>query len=300
MLQRGGGERRPARRASQPSRSSRCGQSVGTERKLPRWPQTMLRQSWLTSSLGALERARLRRVGVHDAAGDRVSVEARRAAGDLDVAEAVEGEARLEDLARRRPRACRCRAGARCAGWRGRACRRARASRRSAAARASPRSPLHAQPRPADHVLAEVDDVHAGRALGAPRPGASSSVTRIGWARSGTSRTSSRDVGTRLQPASSSRLGPAGRARGARRSARPSAGRRTRSGRCVARQLPSVATISRVPSAYSRCSSHSSSGARRSGCPAGARRSRRSPAYQPSPRIAPSALSPSRSSAVTS
>ena len=36
--------------ASQPSRSSRCGQSVGTEMKLPRWPQLMLRQSWLTSS----------------------------------------------------------------------------------------------------------------------------------------------------------------------------------------------------------------------------------------------------------
>ena len=36
--------------ASQPSRSSRCGQSVGTEMKLPRWPQLMLCQSWLTSS----------------------------------------------------------------------------------------------------------------------------------------------------------------------------------------------------------------------------------------------------------
>ncbi len=37
--------------ASQPSRSSRCGQSVGTDRKLPRWPQVTLRQSWLTISL---------------------------------------------------------------------------------------------------------------------------------------------------------------------------------------------------------------------------------------------------------
>jgi hypothetical protein len=33
----------------QPSRSSRCGQSVGTSRKLPFWPQRMLRCSWLSS-----------------------------------------------------------------------------------------------------------------------------------------------------------------------------------------------------------------------------------------------------------
>ena len=34
----------------QPSRSSRCGQSVGTARKLPRWDQLTLRNSWLTRS----------------------------------------------------------------------------------------------------------------------------------------------------------------------------------------------------------------------------------------------------------
>ena len=33
----------------QPMRSSRCGQSVGTSRKFPFWPQTMLLWSWLTS-----------------------------------------------------------------------------------------------------------------------------------------------------------------------------------------------------------------------------------------------------------
>ena len=33
----------------QPSRSSRCGQSVGTSTKLPFWPQVMLCWSWLTS-----------------------------------------------------------------------------------------------------------------------------------------------------------------------------------------------------------------------------------------------------------
>jgi hypothetical protein len=35
---------------SQPSRSSRCGQSVGTLMKLPRWPQSMLRNSWFSQS----------------------------------------------------------------------------------------------------------------------------------------------------------------------------------------------------------------------------------------------------------
>jgi hypothetical protein len=34
--------------ASQPRRSSRCGQSVGTATKLPRWPQVMLDCNWLT------------------------------------------------------------------------------------------------------------------------------------------------------------------------------------------------------------------------------------------------------------
>src|SRR5215218_3514682 len=35
----------------QPRRSSRCGQSVGTLRKLPRWPQTMFSWSLLTREL---------------------------------------------------------------------------------------------------------------------------------------------------------------------------------------------------------------------------------------------------------
>ena len=34
-----------------PSRSSRCGQSVGMLKKLPRWPQSMLDTSWLTIGL---------------------------------------------------------------------------------------------------------------------------------------------------------------------------------------------------------------------------------------------------------
>ena len=34
----------------QPSRSSRCGQSVGTSTKLPRCPHWMLWKSWLTRS----------------------------------------------------------------------------------------------------------------------------------------------------------------------------------------------------------------------------------------------------------
>ena len=34
----------------QPSRSSRCGQSLGMARKLPRWDQVTLRNSWLTLS----------------------------------------------------------------------------------------------------------------------------------------------------------------------------------------------------------------------------------------------------------
>src|SRR5476649_2120986 len=33
----------------QPMRSSRCGQSVGTLKKFPRWPHVMLEKSWLRS-----------------------------------------------------------------------------------------------------------------------------------------------------------------------------------------------------------------------------------------------------------
>ena len=43
-----------------PRRSSRCGQSVGTSRKFPFWPQMMLCWSWLTSGFdvsNALARA---------------------------------------------------------------------------------------------------------------------------------------------------------------------------------------------------------------------------------------------------
>ena len=98
MLQRGG-RAEHLRVASQPSRSSRCGQSVGTDRKLPRWPHVMLRYSWLTSSLEHSKRPVHGVSECDDAPGDRVERRRLGEAGDLDVAEAVEGEARLEDLA---------------------------------------------------------------------------------------------------------------------------------------------------------------------------------------------------------
>ena len=81
--------------ASQPSRSSRCGQSVGTEMKLPRWPQLMFRHSWLTRSS---EHSNQPLRGVSEWTTRPVMVGRLGEARDLDVAEAVEGEARLVGL----------------------------------------------------------------------------------------------------------------------------------------------------------------------------------------------------------
>ena len=44
----GGGADEDLASPIQPSRSSRCGQSVGTLRKLPRWPQWMFDCNWLS------------------------------------------------------------------------------------------------------------------------------------------------------------------------------------------------------------------------------------------------------------
>ena len=148
--------------ASQPSRSSRCGQSVGTERKLPRWPHVTLRQSWLTRSL---EHSNRPVHGVSECTTRPTSVRRLGRPVHLDVAEAVEGEARLEHLAAAaaqdvgllRPRRAQV-------GQVQRAVLlehlgEAQPHRRAALA-------LDLQPHPADHVLAEVDDMDPGRALG--------------------------------------------------------------------------------------------------------------------------------------
>ena len=78
----------------QPSRSSRCGQSVGTSRKLPIGPQTTLRCNWLSSSSESKVRSGAARSGRRRRTDHR-----RPALGpalDLGVAEAMEGEGRLE------------------------------------------------------------------------------------------------------------------------------------------------------------------------------------------------------------
>ena len=87
----------------QPSRSSRCGQSVGTSRKLPFCPQTMLCWSWLMSGLEVSNSPARRHVGVDDDAGQAVGRQLARVAVHRHVAEAEEGEVRLEGLRRRRP-----------------------------------------------------------------------------------------------------------------------------------------------------------------------------------------------------
>ena len=83
----------------QPSRSSRCGQSVGTSRKLPRSAPHHVAVELVEQLVGALERADPR-AGRSARRRPRASVggELARPAVDLDVAEAVEGERRLEDV----------------------------------------------------------------------------------------------------------------------------------------------------------------------------------------------------------
>ena len=278
--------------ASQPRRSSRCGQSVGTEMKLPRWPQLMLRQSWLTS---ASEHSNQPVRGVSVCTTRPVSVGQLVEPVHLDVAEAVEGEARLEDLVGRRPRARRCRLA-----------RAAQVVQVQRAVRLEhlgvaqltrvPRSPSDGQPDPADHVLSEVDDVHARAAALARRPARSSSVTRIGCARSGTSgavpsrgrcvaRPARHGPGSRraskCSPISRSayRIGPVVGLPAARRWRHLDASRRrTRVQLAQQRGLAAVVVAA-----------------------AGAGRSRRCPAYQPSPSDrAEHVRRPSRSSSVTS
>ena len=83
----------------QPSRSSRCGQSVGTSTKLPRIPHTTFSCSRLTSSCRARERAGALEVRMdHDRSEvRRVGID-RRPPVDLDVPESVERERRLPRL----------------------------------------------------------------------------------------------------------------------------------------------------------------------------------------------------------
>ena len=238
--------------ASQPRRSSRCGQSVGTERKLPRWPQTMLRQSWLTSSSEHSNYAAARRVGVHDAAG---AARTSSGAGHLDVAEAVEREARLEDLlglAREHVRV-----------------ELARAAQVVQVQRAvglehlgeaqldrAPRSPLTVSRAQPTMFWPRSTTCDARARARPPRPGGAPRSRGSAGRAAGTRRTCV------ARPCVTATGSPRPGLARARRSARPSAGRSTRAGRCVAsharrRRRPRV-----MPSAYSRCSSHSSSGSR--------------------------------------
>ena len=91
----------------------------------------------------ALEPSGARRVGVHDAARDRLRARLAGEAAHLDVAEAVEGEARLVDLGAAAAGARTCPPAARRAGSPHTASRRARSSRRSAAG-----PPCRARPPP--------------------------------------------------------------------------------------------------------------------------------------------------------
>ena len=77
----------------QPSRSSRCGQSVGTETKLSRCDQTTFSWSRFSRGSAALEPASARRVA---ADGNEHGLQDLSLGGDLRVLEAVEGEGRLE------------------------------------------------------------------------------------------------------------------------------------------------------------------------------------------------------------
>ena len=81
----------------QPSRSSRCGQSVGTSRKLPRIPQTTFSWNRLSSSCEDSNQPVRRRSRADD---DGVDVGRLQVVDtvDLGVPEAVEREPRLEHL----------------------------------------------------------------------------------------------------------------------------------------------------------------------------------------------------------
>ena len=87
-----------ARSPVQPSRSSRCGQSVGTLRKLPLHAPHDVAVQLVQQRIRARERADRRDVGSDDDRGERRRIELARPAGDLRVPEAVEGERRFEDV----------------------------------------------------------------------------------------------------------------------------------------------------------------------------------------------------------
>src|SRR5699024_11501623 len=81
-----------------PRRSSRCGQSVGTARKLPRWDQIELLISWFTPSWEDSNQPVRGDVRMHHDGFDVLGGELPGPPGDLRVAEPVEGEGRLEEL----------------------------------------------------------------------------------------------------------------------------------------------------------------------------------------------------------
>ena len=90
----------------QPSRSSRCGQSVGTDTKLSRCDQTTF--SCSRSSRGS-EHANVDRGGVSLLMATNAALEDLGVGLDLRVPEPVEREAPARGRPRRRRRACRCR-----------------------------------------------------------------------------------------------------------------------------------------------------------------------------------------------
>ena len=76
----------------QPMRSSRCGQSVGTSRKLPIWPQNALLNQPVHLRVGSFDFADDGQVGVNDAGGKPVGI--RVHSFHLHKPETVEGEVR--------------------------------------------------------------------------------------------------------------------------------------------------------------------------------------------------------------
>ncbi len=82
----------------QPRRSSRCGQSVGTSRKLPFWPQRMLCWSWFSSGFEVSKRPVTLHVRVDDDAGEALVGELAGVPLHSDITEALEAEVGLVDL----------------------------------------------------------------------------------------------------------------------------------------------------------------------------------------------------------
>ncbi len=91
----------------QPSRSSRCGQSVGTLRKFPRCPHRMLLHNWFTVSFAGLELNGERRRRIEDDALNRIARRRSRISGQFNVTEAVKGEMRFVRFSSLYPAECR-------------------------------------------------------------------------------------------------------------------------------------------------------------------------------------------------